>query len=158
MYWSVEVQEKFIELWGGYSKKKVSFCLSQAPASIATLFSSRNLRLLTKGPQPKLAWDKFEAFTGRLLASRLLLPICLEEQCLVLLKNNKGNRRQLPDETLKRLGSCLESIIQSWKKSARRGSDLMNFTEDFLDWFAWIFTNMNIEEEFDDSDFPELRI
>jgi len=34
----------------------------------------------------------------------------------------------------------------------------MNFTEDFLDWFAWIFTNMNIEEEFDDSDFPELRI
>ena len=152
-----EVQEKFISLWGGLisNAQKPKFHLSQPPTALATLFSSRNLALLKQSSNSNLTWDKFEHLIGRLLKSGLILPINLEEQCLIVLK------KDWPEDTLRRLGSCLNGVIDSWRKTNIKtnhdSADLLNFTDEFLEWFAWIFSNM-ANGDLDDSleNFPEL--
>lgn len=158
-----DVQDKLIQLWGGNSSSRsCHFCLSQPPAPLVSLISSRNLYMLSKSTNPNVTWDKFEAFMGRLLQSGLLLPIVLEDQCLVILK------KEWPQDQLRRLGSCLKGVIESWKRKnpvpptaggGASNTDLLNFTEEFLDWFAWIFSNMACDDdlEVDSLDsFPEL--
>ncbi len=65
---------------------------------------------------------------------------------------------------LARLGSCLKGVMESWNKtdrmvSANAGissdSELLNFTTDFIEWFAWLFQQ---DDELDDSleNFPAL--
>ena len=158
---NAQIQENIIGLWGGYVSEvtKPQFSLSLPPAPISTLFSSRNLELLSKSANPKLTWDKFEHFVGRLLRSGTLHPIELEEQCIKLLK---PNQTELPEHISPRLGSCLSGVIDSWKKQnvRRNQEDLLNFTEEFLEWFAWLFSTINDLDEFDDSleNFPELTI
>ena len=147
------VQQKFIELWGGHDPKtRPIFCLREAPGSLATLFSPRNLRLLSQSRFLDEAWKKLDFFTGRLLSSGLLLPKVLELQCLELL------RKELDDDTLRRFGTLLRSVIDSWQKSPidKSTNELMDFTEELLDWLPYIFSNMN--NQFDDDDFPLLQL
>lgn len=152
---TAQVQDKIIGLWGGLatSTNKPLFSLAHPPTPLATLFSSRNLGLLHKSTNPNATWDKMEHFLGRLLKSSLILPIGLEDQCLVILK------KEWPEDLLRRLGSCLKGVIDSWKKQghARQREDLLNFTQEFLDWFAWLLTSLNEDDLEDNLDnFPEL--
>ena len=155
---TAQVQEHIISLWGGHFSNltKPQFSLSQPPAPILTLFSRRNLGLLSKSTNPNMTWDKFENFVGRMLTSFILYPIGLEEQCLCLLKTNQND---LSEDISRRLGSCLKGVIDSWKRqSFHQNQDLSDFTGEFLEWFAWFFSTIN--DEFDDSleNFPELTI
>ena len=144
-----EVQQKFIELWGGHDPKmRPLFCLKEAPGSLATLFSPRNLRLLSQSRHLDEAWKKLDFFTGRLLCSGLLLPKVLELQCLELL------RKELPNDALRRFGMFLRSVVDSWRKTPIEKSELMDFTEELLDWLPYIFSNMN--SEYDDN-FPVFQ-
>ncbi len=151
------VQERLMSLWGAEftNLKRPMFSLSQPPAPVATLLSSRNFSILSNSPNPNATWDKLESFMGRLLASGLMLPICLEEQCLVILK------KEWPNDLLRRLGSCLNGVIDSWQKKGMQRSreDLLNFTEEFLSWFAWLMSEIGGGDDgLDDSleNFPEL--
>ena len=155
---TAQVQEHIISLWGGHFSNlpKPQFSLSQPPAPLVTLFSRRNLGLLSKSLNPKRTWDTFENFVGRMLTSSILFPILLEEQCLRLLK---ANQNDLSEDISRRFGSCLKGVIDSWnRQSFQKNQDLTNFTGEFLEWFAWFFTNLN--DDFDDSleNFPELTI
>ena len=156
-----QIQETIISMWGGHfpNLAKPQFSLSQAPAPIATLFSIRNLGLLSKTSNPSMTWDKFEHFVGRLLSSSLLHPYVLEYQCMNLLKRGQ---EELSEDTSKRLGSCLKGVIDSWKRQnlQRNQENFPDFGEQFLEWFAWLFETINMVDEFDDSleNFPELTI
>ena len=113
---TAKIQEYIISLWGGHFSnlpKPPEFRLSQPPAPILTLFSRRNLGLLSKSPNPNTTWDKFENFVGRMLTSSILHPIGLEDQCLCLLK---ANQNDLPEDISRRLGSCLKGVIDSWNR------------------------------------------
>ena len=141
-----EVQQKFIELWGGHDPKmRPQFCLKEAPGSLATLFSPRNLHLLSQSRHLDETWTQLDYFTGRLLRSGLLLPKVLQDQCLELL------RKELPDDALKRFGMFLRSVVDSWQKTPHEKSEFMDFTDELLDWFPYIFSNIN--SEYDDN-FP----
>lgn len=152
---SAEVQDKLVSLWGAHaSKNTCKFRLAHPPCQLSTFLSPRNIELLGKSNTPNATWDKMEAFMGRLLKGSLFLPIALEDQCLSVLK------REWPTDLLRRLGSCLKGIIESWKitvGTSTSDEDLFNFTQEFLDWFAWIFANMACDELDDNLDnFPAL--
>lgn len=153
-----EIQERILSIWGGTfsnQSRNILFRLTQPPTPLATLLSVRNFGIFNKSPNPKATWDKLEHLIGRLLKSGLLLPIGLEDQILPLLK------KDWPENLLKRLGSCLQGVIDSWKKEGipRSQEELKNFTPEFLDWFAWFLMN-NEENGLEDSleNFPELGL
>ena len=160
---TAQIQERIISLWGGYfssSAYQPKFSLSQPPAPITTLFSIRNLGLLSKSQNPSQTWDKFEHFVGRLLTSSILHPFVLEDQCMSLLR--RDNQQELSDDISRRLGSCLKGVIDSWKiqNVQKNQGNYPDFGEEFLEWFAWLFSKLNNIDDFDDSleNFPELTI
>ena len=107
-----EVQETVISLWSGIipNRPQLKFSLAMPPAPIVTLLSARNLHLFSQSPCAKVTWDKLEAFIGRMLGYGIMLPIGLESQCFQIAKED------WPRDLLKRLGSCLTGVMESWKK------------------------------------------
>ena len=123
---------------------------------ILTILSLRNVFILSESRSQIDTWNRMEAFLGRLLKNKLLLPLVIEEQLLNVLKE------EWPRDMLQRLASCLQGVVDSWRKSSELGRS--DETEDFsqiLDWLVW-FVKQPDPDEFDsDNDidldaFPEL--
>lgn len=147
---AARVQEVLISIWGGIFThvKRPQFSLSQPPAPLATLFSARNLALLQSSSKLNATWDTFEAFVGRLLMGGLLLPIGLEDQCLSLVA------KEWPDDLLRRLGSCITGVIDSWKKN-QKSTNYQDLDQDFVtEFIGWICAYNDIDDNLEN--FPEL--
>ena len=114
-----------------------------------TILSSRNIFILSKSRAQIDTWNRMEAFLGRLLKNRLLLPLLVEEQLLNVLKED------WPRDMLSRFASCLQGVVDSWKKST--GLSRTEETEDFSQILEWLVWFMNQPDEYgSDNDIDDL--
>ena len=154
-----EVQDAFIHFWMWkqapliIDEKVVP--LELPSSNIITMISPKNFALLLeselKHGKSIETWNRFEAFLGRLLKHKLVLPLVLEEQCLNIVKE------EWPCDMLKRFASYLQGAIDSWRRSPGE-------TKDFpliLDWLVWFVQEPDEFGSDNDLDnlenFPELR-
>ena len=114
-----EVQDAFINFW---KWKNTPFVVGNhtipfhiTPTNILTVISPRNFTILSESQSQIETWNKLEAFIGRLLKKKLLLPLVLEEQLLSVLKE------EWPSDMLKRFASCLQGVVDSWRRSPEIG-------------------------------------
>ena len=112
-----EVQDAFINFWKWKTSPFVvgNNTIHLTSTNILTVISPRNLTLLSESQSQIDTWKRLEAFIGRLLKQRLLIPLVLEEQVLSVLKE------EWPSDVLKRFASCLQGVVDSWRISSEIG-------------------------------------
>ena len=72
-----DLQKSFVGLWQR---------VLPHPEELSAIISPVTLSVLQRAKQPKLTWDKMEAFLTRLLKHELLFPIPFEQQIFILLR------------------------------------------------------------------------
>ena len=150
-----EVQEAFVSFWmwrnsAILNEWSVANSIQLPTPQVLTILSSRNVFILSESRAQMETWNRMEAFLGRLLKNRLLLPLVVEEQLLNVLKED------WPKDMLSRFASCLQGVVDSWKKSS--GSPRSDETEDFsqiLEWLVW-FMNQPDDFDSDNNDLDDL--
>ena len=150
-----EVQDAFVTFWMWRNApviegRSVAANSLQLPTpQMLTILSSRNIFILSKSRAQIDTWNRMEAFLGRLLKNRLLLPLLVEEQLLNVLKED------WPSDMLSRFASCLQGVVDSWKKST--GLSRTEETEDFSQILEWLVWFMNQPDEYgSDNDIDDL--
>ena len=73
------LQEMFVRMWR---------TVLPHPEELLGIISPVTLVILERATQPKLTWDKMEAFLTRLLKHELLFPIPFEDQIIILLQDD----------------------------------------------------------------------
>ncbi len=140
---SAEVQDNLVTLW-----------LTFPPLlrdDLQDILSLQNIYQMGFSPDPRDSWFRMEALIVRLCKAELILPLVLEDQCLAL------TRMEWPQSVLERLASCLQGVVDSWKKHVSAGG----FTEQeeefpqLIDWLIWFWSSPEGGDNFEE-DFPDL--
>ena len=74
-----DLQDSFVRMWK---------TVLPHPEELSGVISPVTLAVLERAKQPKLTWDKMEAFLTRLLKHELLFPIPFEDQIIILLQDD----------------------------------------------------------------------
>ena len=128
---------------------------------LLTIISHRNLMLLSEGQCQMETWNRLEAFLGRLLKEKLIFPLILEEQLLSILRPSGKTEVDLDmsNATLKRFASCLQGVVDSWRKCSLQIDEEEDFSQ-ILEWLIWFVQqpeDLSSDNEFDNlDDFPVL--
>lgn len=132
----VTYQPKLID--AEYMQKFVAFYLENE-LTVSRFISPRNFYILNLSKEASRTWDKYESILIRFVQKEIYSIQSLETDILWVL----GNKNEFDDEMLRRLASCLKSVVDSCKSNEK----FKVYAEkiEILDWTSWLCSGQTDE-------------
>ena len=121
-----------------YLQKFVAF-YEENQLSVNRFISPRNFYILSLSKEASRTWDKYESILVRFVKREIYSIQSLETDILWVL----GNKNEFDDEMLRKLASCLKSVVESCKSEER----FKVYAEkiEILDWTSWLCSGQSDE-------------